>query len=102
LIYIFTLFSSRAFAVKKNRRLTGGRKATKERNFGTLHPELAQQWHPTKNGDLTPGQVTPGSSKKVWWKCERGHEWQARIAFRTYGSGCPFCVRINKTISKTT
>jgi DNA-directed RNA polymerase subunit RPC12/RpoP len=79
-----------------------GRKPTKERNLGTLHPELARQWHPKKNGDLTPGQVTPGSSKKVWWKCERGHEWRTRIVARTYGSGCPFCVRKNQTISKTT
>jgi hypothetical protein len=35
-----------------------------------------------KNGDLTPEDVTPGSHKKVWWVCEKGHEWQARMSVR--------------------
>ena len=30
-------------------------------------PDLAKQWHPTKNGDLKPMDVTYGSKKKVWW-----------------------------------
>ena len=59
----------------------------------TKHPELAHQWHPTKNGKLTPYDVTAGSNKKVWWKCPRGedHEWQAVINSRVAGSGCPIC-----------
>ncbi|MBQ4587207.1 MAG: zinc-ribbon domain-containing protein, partial [Clostridia bacterium] len=31
------------------------------------------------------------SHKKAWWKCDKGHEWQARIASRNKGSGCPYC-----------
>ena len=27
----------------------------------------------------------------VWWKCEKGHEWQAQIASRHWGNGCPQC-----------
>jgi hypothetical protein len=62
----------------------------------TSHPEVARQWHPTKNGDLEPHQVYKGSCKKVWWQCPKGddHEWQAPPANRTRGknaSGCPFC-----------
>lgn len=45
-------------------------------------PELAKEWHPTKNGDLNPEQVTSGSAKKVWWICDKGHEWEAVIGRR--------------------
>lgn len=56
-----------------------------------LNPELSRQWHPTKNGNLKPSDVTKGSGKKVWWQCEKGHEWEAQIARRVGGTGCPFC-----------
>jgi hypothetical protein len=58
------------------------------------HPELAKQWHPTLNGDLTANVFTYGSDKIVWWKCPVGddHEWEARIANRTkLNRGCPIC-----------
>jgi len=35
--------------------------------------------------------VTPGSARRVWWRCERGHEWQSEVYSRTRGSGCPAC-----------
>ncbi|MCK9577486.1 MAG: zinc-ribbon domain-containing protein [Clostridia bacterium] len=60
-------------------------------DLATLNPELASQWHPTKNGDLTPDRYTCGSNKKVWWVCSEGHEWKATIASRSSGVGCPFC-----------
>lgn len=55
-------------------------------------PELAGQWHPTRNGDLTPHDVTGNSGKKAWWLCTRGHEWQAMINNRTKARGCPKCI----------
>lgn len=58
----------------------------------TVNPELAAQWHPTKNEDLTPSQVYARSAKKVWWLCEKGHEWPAPVVNRTKGSGCPHCM----------
>lgn len=57
----------------------------------TKAPLLAKQWHPEKNGTLLPSQVSPGSTRKVWWCCNRGHEWQAAIQSRTAGKGCPVC-----------
>jgi hypothetical protein len=57
----------------------------------TVFPLLAAQWHPNKNGPLSPGEVTSGSKRKVWWRCVRGHEWQASIKSRTQGAGCPVC-----------
>lgn len=62
-------------------------------SLGTKNPELAKEWHPTKNGDLTPFQVGEGSEKKVWWKCPKGedHEWPATLTNRKKGKGCPYC-----------
>lgn len=61
--------------------------------LATLNPELANEWHPTKNGNLTPSDVIPGSDKKVWWKCPKGddHEWQSAVEWRSNGSGCLIC-----------
>ncbi len=62
-------------------------------DLATLHPRVAAEWHPTLNGALTPEQVTPGSRKKVWWRCAFGHVWKAAIYSRTGPKkcGCPVC-----------
>ncbi len=62
-----------------------------EDSLAKHNPELAAEWHPTKNGSLTPKMVLAGSDKKVWWQCKYGHEWEARVADRTKGNGCPYC-----------
>lgn len=54
------------------------------------HPNIAAQWHPTKNGALTPLDITKGCNCKVWWQCEHGHEWLAQINARQR-TGCPYC-----------
>ena len=64
---------------------------TGENDLASLYPELAAQWHPTKNGALTPADVVPGSRRKVWWICPKGHAYQAAISSRSSGSGCPVC-----------
>ena len=56
----------------------------------TLHPEVAAEWSP-KNLPLQPSQVTAYSNKKMWWRCDKGHEWYALISTRSYGSKCPYC-----------
>ena len=60
-------------------------------DLATTNPELLAEWDFIKNGDLNPTMVTYGSHKKVWWKCEKGHEWEASIHHRNNGSGCPIC-----------
>ncbi len=63
------------------------------------NPQLASEWHPTKNGILTPSDVTLASPKKVWWKCSKGndHEWQAKISNRSsLNQGCSVCS--NRTV----
>ena len=50
------------------------------------------EWNYEKNGDLNPYELTAFSHRKVWWKCEKGHEWNATVASRTSGKGCPYCI----------
>jgi hypothetical protein len=57
----------------------------------TLNPNLAKEWHPTKNGELLPSDIMPGSNKKVWWLCEKGHEWEISVNARSRGHNCPYC-----------
>lgn len=62
----------------------------------SVHPDIAAQWHPTKNGSLKPSQVTRASGKKVWWQCPENpnHEWEAQIKNRTLlGAGCQICFK---------
>ena len=66
-------------------------------DLSTTHPRLANEWHPTLNGSLTPMDVSFGSSKKVWWKCQKGHEWQASISNRSKNRNCPICSKQLKT-----
>ncbi|WP_161602188.1 zinc-ribbon domain-containing protein [Tautonia marina] len=70
-----------------------GRQASPATSLRALHPELAAEWHPTRNGDLTPDDVVPGSGRKVWWRCRRdtSHEWDAVVGSRAQGCGCPIC-----------
>jgi len=71
---------------------TGRKVLTGFNDLTTASPDTAKQWHPTRNGDLTPDRVTAGSGKRVWWRCEQGHEWEAVVNGRTTnGSGCPVC-----------
>jgi DNA-directed RNA polymerase subunit RPC12/RpoP len=57
-----------------------------------LAPELCEQWDWDANAPLRPDEVTARSGKYVWWKCMKGgHSWEARIADRYKGNGCPHC-----------
>lgn len=60
-------------------------------DLATKKPELAKEWHPTKNGNLKPDMVTPGMGKKVYWLCPKGHQYEATILHRSSGTNCPIC-----------
>ena len=62
-----------------------------ETDLATRYPALAAQWHPLKNGDLLSSEVGPGCMKKVWWRCDRGHDYHAFVFSRVQGTGCPYC-----------
>ena len=62
-------------------------------NLLTNFPDVARQWHPTKNGAMKPQEFRPGSSRRVWRLCEQDHKWEAQIYNRTKGTRCPHCYR---------
>jgi len=72
--------------VCSNRRVLVG-----SNDLASTNPVLASEWHPTKNGSLTPYSIVAGSAKKVWWLCALGHEWKTTCVLRTAGRGCPVC-----------
>lgn len=64
-----------------------------------LEPELAKEWHLTKNAGVFPAEVTRKSRAKVWWTCKSGHDFEARVGERVRGlesrpdsNGCPVCL----------
>lgn len=82
--------------------ICAGKRIGNDNCLAVVYPHLIKQWHKTKNGSLTPSQVTPKTNKKVWWVCENGHEYFASIHNRTQqilraggtvkmGAGCPYC-----------
>lgn len=71
-------------------------------DLATVYPQLAHEWHPTKNYSLSPSQVGAGSREKVWWMCKFGHEFQCRINDRVSKNvGCKECSkRFQKSLSE--
>lgn len=70
----------------------GRRAITGENDVATLYPYLAEEFHPTKNGNVRLDALKESSGKKVWWICKHGHEWEAVINTRTKrGYKCPVC-----------
>jgi len=67
--------------------------------LATKNPELIKEWHPTKNGKLTPWTVTASSGKLAWWICSINskHEWSTLINARSkiHGNDCPYCCPTN-------
>lgn len=62
-----------------------------ENDLETVNPEVAKTLHPTLNGNITARDITANSHKKLWWVCEHGHIWEAIVANRNSGTGCPVC-----------
>lgn len=79
-----------------------GRQACVDNCLENVFPEIAKQWHPSKNAPVRASDVTYGSSKSFWWLCSVSdrHEWQAPVSTiisnykRGGGTGCPHCARI--------
>ncbi|WP_394830686.1 zinc-ribbon domain-containing protein [Pendulispora rubella] len=73
-----------------------GRRVSVTNCFAIVAPKIAREWHPTKNGKITPDRVSAQSWSKRWWKCPKGrdHVWQAPIGHRvSHQTGCPMCSR---------
>ncbi len=78
------------------------RRLSKTNILAIHYPKVAREWHPTKNGKLTPRDVTFGTGRRVFWRCVSGHEWQATVHARTQGgTGCPHCRRHEQSVAMT-
>ena len=80
--------------LKTNCPYCAGVKVNETNSIESLFPDLAKEWHPTKNKKLKPSMVTRGSDKKAWWLCEKGHEWQTLVKDRAIierNNNCPVC-----------
>ena len=77
-----------------------------DNSLAKVNPELAKEWHPTKNYPLTPEDVPINSGKMVWWYLHHDDfrtgkhydfEWQDRVILRHHGANCPFLNKAGKT-----
>ena len=78
------------FCARSTRYVTPGH------SLADLFPHIASEWHPVKNALCKPSEVSPGSSKRIWWRCTKdpAHEWQATVTTRTQkkpAGKCPHC-----------
>jgi hypothetical protein len=89
----------RATVVNRTRNSAGcpfcaGQSVSATNSLAAQRPELARQWHSTKNKPLRPADVVIGSARPVWWRCANGHVWRAQVRSRAvYGTGCVACRR---------
>lgn len=64
-------------------------------NNGEYGQKLINEWVgvDSDNNKIDMMNVTYGSNKKVKWKCENGHVWEAKILSRTstHKTGCKLC-----------
>ncbi|WP_197027940.1 zinc-ribbon domain-containing protein [Butyrivibrio sp. WCE2006] len=73
---------------------SGNKPIIGETDLQSTYPKIAKEWDKTRNMGLMPSDVSARSEKKVWWLCEKGHSYEARVSHRTYmkGSSCPYCI----------
>lgn len=62
-------------------------------SLAAKYPSVAREWHSKKNFPLTATDVSPGSTRKVWWQCpkSKAHIYLKTVGPRTHGIGCPYC-----------
>ena len=62
-------------------------------SLAAQYPSIAEQWDNERNRNMTPSDVRPLSTRKVWWKCpscDRPYKLQIRSKVINNG-GCPYC-----------
>lgn len=72
-----------------------GKRVSVTNCLARVNAAVATEWHPTRNRPLTPRDVTPHTSTKVWWRCRKNprHVWCAAVNMRAgpRETGCPAC-----------
>lgn len=66
--------------------------AVADKSLAATNPAVAAEWHPHRNGAVTPDQVDADHIMNAWWRCPNGHEYQATVRARARGTRrCPTC-----------
>lgn len=69
-------------------------------SVAAMYPDVAKEWHPTRN-TMTADDYVKGANVKVWWKCRKRHIWEARIDARTIGGQqCLTCRRAEQKTAR--
>ncbi len=65
--------------------------ALEKSSLTALAPNVAAEWHPTKNA-IAPTEIAADHVMSAWWVCPNGHEYQATVRARTQSNRrCPTC-----------
>jgi hypothetical protein len=87
----FTTSANSRTYLKSNCPFCSGKRVNETNCLAKVNPNLSKEWHPTKNGKLTPYNVTKHSNKDIWWKCQTcEYEWKAKVTTRDT-RGCLLC-----------
>lgn len=83
-----------------NCKFCAGQSTNRTNSLASLRSDVAKEWHPTLNGELTPNDVVCSSDISVWWLGECGHEWDTTVKDRTKlnGTNCPYCNTSNPKV----
>ena len=81
-----------------------GKQVAPSTSLAVCFPEIAKEWHPSKNDNVSPSDVNKGSGAQIWWMCDRGHEWVNTPYNRTRDGAredCPECHIEDTSIANT-
>jgi hypothetical protein len=80
------------------------RRPPQGRSLADRVPEVAGEWHPTLNDDLTPHDVFAGSAEQFWFQCSScGHEWRTKLEKRVrLRQGCRKCSAARRAKAQAT
>ena len=77
-----------------------GHKINATNSFAKNRNDLMKEWHPTRNSNINPNELSCGSGVIAWWKCENNpnHVWNTSVNNRNLGTGCPYCIHNPKVL----
>ena len=90
--HVYDMRIANRTSVGSNCPFCSSKRVNESNSLQSCFPNVAIDWHPTKNGDLMSSDVIKASRKKVWWLCPNNHQFKMSIQSRTLQSTpCPYC-----------
>lgn len=63
----------------------------KENSLANYCPNIEDYWNYEKNGIIKPEQISHASEKKIYLKCQKGHNWMTKAVCFVLRPYCPYC-----------